>query len=197
MIEAGQLFEAGASAEEIDAAMLDFGMPMGPLRLIDEVGVDIAEDVARTLAAAFPERLRVPAILPKMMQAGLLGRKTRKGFYLHENREATLNPGVNNLRTGSQGLTREELQRRMVLLMVNEAARCFEEGVVDSPADVDFGMVMGTGFAPFRGGPLRHADSLGTAKVAGDLAQLAETAGSHFAPCALLKSLNGKPFYED
>lgn len=188
MVEAGELFWQGADARDIDEAMLDFGMPMGPLRLIDEVGVDIAEDVARTLAEAFPDRMHVPVLLGKMLEAGLLGRKAGKGFYVHnKGKEPQPNREAVALRTkGERKFGREELQRRMVLLMVNEAARCLQEGIVESAGDVDFGMVMGTGFAPFRGGPLRYADSVGVKKVADELSSLASTAGQHFEPCELL-----------
>ncbi len=198
MIEAGALFEAGAAVEDIDAAMLAFGMPMGPLRLIDEVGVDISEHVAATLSRAFPDRMRIPAILPRMIQAGLLGRKNGKGFYVHpkgRGEEPHVNPAVLALRQGGGTWTREELQRRMVLLMVNEAARCLEEGLVDTPGDVDFAMVMGTGFAPFRGGPLRYADHAGLDNIRTQLAALAGTAGPAFTPCSLLETRPS--FYED
>ena len=145
--------------------MLDFGMPMGPLRLIDEVGVDIAEDVAQTLAAAFPERMKVPVRARRMLEAGLLGRKTRQRLLRlsqEEGRRAGAEPrGRHPAAAGERTLEKEELQRRMVLLMVNEAARCLEEKIVESAGDVDSAMVMGTGFAPFRGGPLRYADSVG------------------------------------
>jgi 3-hydroxyacyl-CoA dehydrogenase/enoyl-CoA hydratase/3-hydroxybutyryl-CoA epimerase len=202
MVEAGELFDQGVGIREIDDAMLDFGMPMGPLRLIDEVGVDVAEDVARTLAAAFPDRMKVPPILGRMLEAGFLGRKTGKGYYVHHKGGDPQPNGVaKSLRTGSGklNLSRGELQRRMVLLMVNEAARCVEEGIVDGPADVDFAMVMGTGFAPFHGGPLRYADSLGTAKVAEQLKELVTKGGPHFAPSALLleKANSNQTFYED
>ncbi len=198
MIEAGVLFENGASVEDVDTTMIDFGMPMGPLRLIDEVGVDIAEDVAKTLAQAFPDRLRVPQILPRLMGAGLLGRKSGQGFYVHrKDHEPEINRAVPAFQVGSSQPGRDELQRRMVLLMVNEAARCVEELIVDTPADVDFAMVMGTGFAPFRGGPLRYADHVGTRQVCAQLRELATTAGSHFAPCALLETMDGKSFYEN
>ncbi|MDB6174925.1 MAG: fatty-acid oxidation protein subunit alpha [Chthoniobacteraceae bacterium] len=200
MLEAGVLFEAGASIEEIDAAMVAFGMPMGPLRLIDEVGVDIAEDVAATLSMAFPERMRVPQVLSKLIAAGWLGKKSGKGFYLHEKgskSEPRVNPEVEVFRSGKARFTPEELQRRMVLLMVNESARCLEEEIVEEPADIDFAMVMGTGFAPFRGGPLRYADQLGAPQVASQLSLLAEKIGPYFEPCALLKAINRRPFYED
>ena len=170
MIEAGELFWSGAPIEDIDEAMLDFGMPMGPLRLIDEVGADVAAHVAATLAAAFPARLRVPAVLPAMIQAGLLGRKAGKGFYVYpKGRGAATNSAAIALRPAAQPspLTRKELGRRMSVLMVNEAARCLEEGIVEKPGDVDFAMVMGHGLravsrrtaAPR--GPRRRAENHG------------------------------------
>jgi 3-hydroxyacyl-CoA dehydrogenase/enoyl-CoA hydratase/3-hydroxybutyryl-CoA epimerase len=94
-------------------------------------------------------------------------------------------------------LSREELQERMVFLMVNEAARCLEEQVVTEPADVDFAMILGTGFAPFRGGPLRYADSLGAEKIAGAMKNLVDRGAAHFEPCALLRGMaaDGRKFY--
>ncbi len=190
MLEAAHLFSSGSSIREIDDAMLDFGMPMGPLRLTDEVGVDVAEDVARTLIAAFPDRLRMAEILPKMIEAHLLGKKSGSGFYLHKGKHAVPNTALNEMRPrGGEELRPADLQDRMVLLMINEAARCLEEKIVESADDVDFAMVMGTGFAPFRGGPLRHADSLGVNAVAEQLSRLAREAGPHFAPCALITEM--------
>ena len=110
-----------------------------------------------------------------------------------------MNPGVAKFRTGSSaaGYGLGELQRRMVLLMVNEAARCLEEQIVAAPADVDFGMVMGTGFAPFRGGPLAYADSVGIVKIVDDMKTLVQAGGTQYEPCALLSSMAaaGKKFY--
>ncbi len=202
LIEAGALFWNGASIKDIDAAMLDFGMPMGPLRLIDEVGADIALDVAATLAAAFPHRLHVPDVLPALLTTGLLGRKAGQGFYRYgKSGGAKPNKAAAKLRPPRlpRSPAVEELEKRMVLLMVNEAARCLEEGIVETPGDVDFAMVMGTGFAPFRGGPLRYADSEGTAKILEELTRLADVAGPHYAPCARLRDMakTGKCFYEN
>jgi len=198
LTEAARLFERGTPADEIDAAMLDFGMPMGPLRLIDEVGVDIAADVAATLSAAFPARMTVPGILGKLGAVGALGRKTGKGFYVHaKNGEPVVNRDVTPPMAAP--ISREELARRMSLLMVNEAALCLQEGIAETPGDVDFAMVMGTGFAPFRGGPLRHADALGVGHVVEELSRFAGSAGPHYQPCALLTDMaqNAKRFYED
>ena len=199
LIEAGNLFEAGATIENLDEAMLDFGMPMGPMRLMDEVGVDVALHVAQTLAASFGDRMKVPVMLGKMAETRLLGRKNGRGFYLHNAKEARPNPQVVSFvqNQNAGGFTREELQERMVFLMVNEAARCVEEQVVAEPADVDFAMILGTGFAPFRGGPLRCADSLGVEKIIGAMENLVDRGAKHFEPCALLRGLavDGKKFY--
>jgi 3-hydroxyacyl-CoA dehydrogenase/enoyl-CoA hydratase/3-hydroxybutyryl-CoA epimerase len=192
MIEAAHLYYTGSEIVDIDDAMLDYGMPMGPLRLTDEVGVDVAEDVARTLITAFPDRLKMPEILPKMLEASLLGKKSGKGFYVHKGRDASPNNALTVLRPRGNPLPKAELQQRMVLLMVNEAARCLEERIVDSADDVDFAMVMGTGYAPFRGGPLAYADSVGVAKIAEDLSRLEKNAGAYFAPCALITELAQK-----
>jgi 3-hydroxyacyl-CoA dehydrogenase/alkylation response protein AidB-like acyl-CoA dehydrogenase/enoyl-CoA hydratase/carnithine racemase len=195
LVEAGLLFEAGADAKDIDEAMLDFGMPMGPLRLLDEVGLDVAHHISVTLSAKFPDRLRVPEILDKMLTAGFLGKKSGRGFYLHSKGGKTeLNSQTNAFRNSdsARALTRHDLQERMVLLMINEAARCLEEQVVSSPEDVDFGMVMGTGFAPFRGGPLRYADSEGSEKIVVAMDRWTQAGVTYFEPCALLKSMAGR-----
>ncbi len=201
LVEAGYLFEAGASVKDIDECMLDFGMPMGPLRLIDEVGADVARHVVETLSASFGERLRAPQVLDEMCKAGLLGRKSERGFYLHHGRTPEPNSGLSLFQRdgGAKDLAPEELQQRMVLLMVNEAARCLEEQVVNEPDDVDFGMIMATGFAPFRGGPLNHADALGIGKVVDDLERFVQGVGLRFQPCDLLQSMaaNSRRFYPE
>jgi 3-hydroxyacyl-CoA dehydrogenase/enoyl-CoA hydratase/3-hydroxybutyryl-CoA epimerase len=202
MIEAAVLFWNGASVSEIDHAMLHFGMPMGPLRLTDEVGVDVAFDVAATLAAAFPSRVRVPDALPALLGAEFLGRKAGKGFYKYrKGSEGSVHKEAASLRPPRQPDPPDpnQIENRLVLLMVNEAARCLEEGLVATAGEIDLAMVMGTGFAPFRGGPLRYADSTAMAKVVDDLTQLANTAGPHYEPCALLRDMAkaGKRFYDD
>lgn len=199
MVEAASLFESGAKVEDIDEVMLDFGMPMGPLRLVDEVGVDISADVAATLAEKFKERFRVPGVLSKMMEAKLLGKKSGEGFYVYKGKEPRVNLAVGKFRTDSSAASygAGELQRRMALLMVNEAARCLEEGIVDKPGDVDFAMVMGTGFAPFRGGPLAYADAVGIGKITDDMKSLVQSGATQYEPCRLLTDMaaRGKTFY--
>lgn len=201
LIEAGHLFENGARVEDVDECMLEFGMPMGPLRLIDEVGVDVSHHVASDLASKFRDRMHCPEVLSKMMADELLGKKNGKGFYLHnkKGKEPSVNPRIDKYKSGTAcaKLTREELRTRMVLLMVNEAARCLEGGIVEEPADVDFGMIMGTGFAPFLGGPLRFADSVGIPHIVDEMKRLADEE-LRFTPCNLLQTLagTGQKFYK-
>ena len=200
LVEAGNLFEAGASVADLDAAMLDFGMPMGPMALLDEVGIDVALHVARTLAASYSDRMTVPESLRKIAEAGSLGRKSGRGFYAHaKGRKPRINPDIAAFARckAASVISRHDLQQRMVLLMINEAARCLEEQVVTDPADVDFAMIMGTGFAPFRGGPLRCADTIGLPALVGAMDRFVESGAAHFAPCWLLRTMaaGGKKFY--
>jgi 3-hydroxyacyl-CoA dehydrogenase/enoyl-CoA hydratase/3-hydroxybutyryl-CoA epimerase len=202
LLEAACLFEEGAPIEALDRSMLDFGMPMGPTRLLDEIGLDVAADVAESLCAAFPDRLRLPGYFTRVLEAGIKGRKSGTGFHEYRKGHAA---GINRellkfqTSTSRAGMTRTELSQRMVLLMINEAARCLEEDVVESPADIDFAMIMGTGFAPFRGGPMRHADALGIGKVTGALRLLADSGERCFTPCERLLEMtaNQRRFYDD
>ena len=177
LLHAAELYESGVAAQEIDDPLVHWGMPMGPLRLIDEIGVDITVDIAETLEKAFGERDRAPEILRKMQAAKMLGRKTGSGFYKYEGKQQTPNDvskvwpstgghserserrnAVEETRDDSADPARDDLANRLVFLMVNEAARCLEEKVVATPEDADYGMILGTGFraiarrtAAFRG----------------------------------------------
>jgi len=194
LVEAARLFEAGAEVTDLDEAMLDFGMPMGPLRLVDEVGTDVSLHVAETLAGHYHRRMAVPEVLARLVKGGQLGRKSGEGFYLHRGKEAVPSEDASRFvkDDSAANLDRVDLELRMVLLMVNEAARCVEEGIVSGPEDVDFAMIMGAGFAPFRGGPLRHADTVGVANVVRAMNELVDEGEERFAPCALLKDLAAK-----
>ncbi|HEX8898967.1 MAG TPA: 3-hydroxyacyl-CoA dehydrogenase NAD-binding domain-containing protein, partial [Chthoniobacterales bacterium] len=170
LLDAAELFRNGVSAEEIDGALLEWGMPMGPLRLIDEIGIDITVDIAATLERAFGERDRAPKILQEMYAAKILGRKTGAGFYKYEGKQQTPNESLRQWRQESgEKFGLENITSRLVYLMVNEAARCLEEKVVATPEDADYGMVLGTGFPVYRGGPLRYAESVGLKKVVTDM----------------------------
>lgn len=181
LIEAGRLYDQGWDAETIDSAMLDFGMPMGPLRLLDEIGLDVALHVGRTMEAAFGQRFQLPPILERLAGNGLLGRKSGAGIYEHgKSRGKNPNPDAFILRArgtpSSPPPEKREIAERLALLMVNEATRCLEENVARSEDDVDLAMIFGTGFAPFRGGPLTWAQSLGWGLVRDKLERLAAAA---------------------
>lgn len=158
LVDAGVLFENGADPEVVDKAMLDFGMPMGPLRLIDEVGLDVALHVAKTLAAAFPDRMKAPAILEAMVEKRLLGKKSGSGFYKYDGKKTVPNPDALKLRTGTTAIP-EGLPLRLANRMTEEASRCLDEGVAATADEIDLAMILGTGYPPFRGGPLRHRDN--------------------------------------
>ena len=208
LLDAAELFEQGVDAKKIDDALVEWGMPMGPLRLIDEIGVDITVDIAATLEKAFGARARPPAILQKMQEKKMLGRKTGSGFYKYEGKQQSPNevvagmvhPGRGESDAGNQPgssiqATADDLALRLVYLMVNEAARCLEEKVVASPEDADYGMILGTGFAPLRGGPLRFADHFGIA----EMVAVGDRHGGKFEPCALMRQHagNGTKFYRE
>lgn len=198
LMEAASLFEQGAHIRDIDEAMLDFGMPMGPLRLVDEVGADVAWHVCETLAVSFSDYLRTPAVLKTLLDKQHLGRKSGQGFYDHRGRRGEPRDAEVRLMRDDRAanLSRDTLQSRMVLLMINEAARCLQEEIVAAPEDIDFAMIMGTGFAPFRGGPLRHADTRGIQRVVDEMDAFAAEA-HHFQPCDLLRSMaaDNRKFY--
>jgi 3-hydroxyacyl-CoA dehydrogenase/enoyl-CoA hydratase/3-hydroxybutyryl-CoA epimerase len=189
--EALWLLDEGYRVEEIDRAMLDWGMPMGPLRLADEVGLDVSAKVGHILHEAFGERLPFPSWLDRLSASGRLGLKNGKGIYRYERRkETSVDPalyvelGVAPARRGADlGI----LAERMVLPMVNEAARCLDEKIVDAPGPLDLALIFGTGFPPFRGGLCRWADATGLDAVIAKLERLATEIGPRFVPSAPLR----------
>ena len=201
LIEASALFERGATARNVDNAMLKFGMPMGPLRLLDEVGVDVAQHVGRYLGSCFPGSMAMSGLLDEMVEKGMLGRKTGRGYYEYNGKKTSGNNRLQSMKKPDRvsEFDQKYLEERMVLLMINEGARCIEESVVDDPRDIDFAMVMGTGFAPFRGGLLRYADAIGMKRIVTGMNHLAEDEDVRFTPCPLLVSMekNNQRFYSE
>jgi 3-hydroxyacyl-CoA dehydrogenase/enoyl-CoA hydratase/3-hydroxybutyryl-CoA epimerase len=192
LVEAVNLVAAGHSPADIDRALLDFGMPMGPLRLADEVGLDVALHVAADLAARLPHLPAPDPLLARLVTEKHLGKKSGRGFYHHPSgKPADLGlPSV-------APLSAADYQNRIILVQLNEAARCLSERIVALPEDVDFAMILGTGWAPFRGGPLRYADSLGLTDVVARLAILARDVAPHFTPCDHLRAMTheNRTFY--
>ncbi len=190
--EAAVLTAEGVPIEDIDKAMKSFGMPMGPMALLDEVGLDIAGKVVHVMHEALGERLAPPPLMGQIADLKLLGKKSGKGIYLYDEngKPAGVNPDVQALiKVPVAKKLPGVIQDRLVLLMVNEAARCLEEGVVATPAQLDLAMIFGTGFAPFHGGPLRYADTEGTDIICQKLEYLSRVRGEAYAPCELLKKL--------
>jgi 3-hydroxyacyl-CoA dehydrogenase/enoyl-CoA hydratase/3-hydroxybutyryl-CoA epimerase len=198
LTEAATMVSEGVRIEEMDPAMLDFGMPMGPIELIDEVGLDVGDKVGHILHDAFGERMSTPNTFSKLLEQKRLGKKTGAGFYLYsgkDKKEKTLDPNIYSLlgvNPVANKITAEEIVERCVFSMVNEAARCLEEKVVETPADVDLGMIMGTGFPPFRGGLLRYADAYGVEKIVTKLEALSAKYGMRFTPSEALKKVAQK-----
>jgi 3-hydroxyacyl-CoA dehydrogenase / enoyl-CoA hydratase / 3-hydroxybutyryl-CoA epimerase len=190
MREAGYLFEQGASIEAIDGAMTAFGFPVGPLALLDEVGIDVAAHVAELLERAFGERFRQSGSINRLTAAGRLGRKSGSGFYDYRHKRKRPDRRVYALREAlSQPFPRDLIQRRLVLSLVNEAILCLDEKVIESARDGDIGAIMGFGFPPFLGGPFRYADREGLQSIAEQLQKMAFAYGPRFAPAPMLERL--------
>ncbi len=172
LLEAVTLAEEGVALADIDAAATDFGMPMGPIALADTVGLDVCLAVAQTLGAALD--MPVPALLARKVEAGALGKKTGQGFYRY--------PPPRRSPLSRRPAPDSAIGERLIMRLVNEAARCLRLGIVGDADMVDIGLVYGTGFAPFRGGPLGYAEALGASEVRGRLLELTQRHGPRFTP---------------
>lgn len=201
--EAAWLLAEGGSIEQIDRTLKRFGMPMGPLRLLDEVGLDVARHAGAVMNEAFGERLALPPTMTALAKTDLLGRKGGRGFYTYENgREKAVNGEIYDSLGATLPAERRELPvqdilDRTLFAMVNEAARVLEDGIVSSAGEVDLGMITGTGFPPFRGGLLRWADAIGMQQVLRRLEELHAEHGARFEPATLIRerAAAGRGFY--
>jgi 3-hydroxyacyl-CoA dehydrogenase/enoyl-CoA hydratase/3-hydroxybutyryl-CoA epimerase len=205
--EAGHLLDEGAAVDALDRALVDFGFPVGPITLLDEVGLDVAGKSGRVMADAFGARLARARSLERVIESGRLGRKGKRGFYAYDEagKKGAVDESVYAVIGGRPAaggasaaaraaaqVPADEIVRRTVLAMVNEAARCLEEGVVRSPRDGDVGAVFGIGFPPFRGGPFRHADALGAGVVVRSLEAMNARFPGRFEPAAVLRELSAR-----
>ncbi|MFN2327133.1 MAG: 3-hydroxyacyl-CoA dehydrogenase family protein, partial [Gemmatimonadales bacterium] len=193
--EAGYLLAEGGAIAEIDEALVDFGMPMGPLRLLDEVGLDIARHAGETMHEAFGERLAPSPALGALEDTDRLGRKNGREEHPDQSIYVDLKAVVGKER---KAVPPREVVDRCVLPMVNEAARILEEGIARSAGDVDLAMITGTGFPPFHGGLLRWADRMELATVLAKLESFERAHGVRFQPAPLLrrKVEAGERFYD-
>ena len=195
--EAVGLVERGHGIRAIDAELRRFGMPLGPLELLDEIGLDVARKVSHVLEEAFGGRIASAGLIDRLVSAGSLGKKSGLGFYRYEKgARREVNPALRAEPAGG-ATAPQEIRDRLVDAMVNEAALALDERVVARPEDVDLAMVFGTGFPPFRGGLLRHADSVGIAAIVERLTKRQQE-GSTAGPCGRLQrmGLGNERFYE-
>ncbi|MDP4528175.1 fatty acid oxidation complex subunit alpha FadJ [Alkalimonas delamerensis] len=202
MNEAAQLLLQGEPVEKLDKALVKFGFPVGPITLLDEVGIDVGAKIGPILQSELGERFAAPAAFDKLLADGRKGKKVGKGFYLYSGKGKGKKPVDASVYTvlgitPSPKLNSNELVQRTTVQMLNEAARCLEEGVIASARDGDIGAIFGIGFPPFLGGPFRYMDSLGAAKLVEMLQGYEAQFGSRFAPCELLQQMaaEGKTFY--
>jgi 3-hydroxyacyl-CoA dehydrogenase/enoyl-CoA hydratase/3-hydroxybutyryl-CoA epimerase len=219
--EAAILLDQGVAVDIIDKALVDFGFPVGPITLIDEVGLDVATKAGKIMAEAFPDRMRPAKSIQAVVAAGRYGRKSKKGFFTYdkEGKKGEVDPSVYGLflepgsipavksiepPPGGEASARPEMpaaqiQQRTVLAMLNEAARCLSDGIIHSSRDGDVGAVFGIGFPPFRGGPFRYMDSLGIQIVVQRLEDLNTRFPGRFEPAELLLEMarRRQVFYPD
>lgn len=200
--EAGRILEECGQPELIDKLMTSFGMPMGPALLSDEVGLDVGIKVLHILAEGLGERFKPTALFEQIYGQKFFGKKSGKGFYIHAtDKKRKVNPGVLKILTKvpKKDFKPQEYLKRMLYLMINEAAKCLEEGIVAEPAVVDVGMIFGTGFPAFRGGLLKYADAVGITNIVDDLKSFEQIFKSErFRPCRYLEELkkNKNGFYD-
>jgi 3-hydroxyacyl-CoA dehydrogenase/enoyl-CoA hydratase/3-hydroxybutyryl-CoA epimerase len=202
--EAAHALGEGYAIDAIDRSVIRLGFPVGPFQLLDEVGLDVGAKVAKVLNEAFGARLAPATSMGRLLEEGRLGRKARKGFYAYDadykKGERPVDPSVYELLGWQRRETDDSrvVAERCLLQMVNEAARCVDEGIVRSPRDADVGAVFGLGFPPFLGGPCRYVDAQGARTVVRRLEELRANLGERFTPAPLLteQARAGRRFFD-
>lgn len=202
MNEAAYILNEGVPVEAIDAALVDWGFPVGPITLLDEVGIDVAEKVGHIVHGHFGDRMKPPPGFEKLVADERYGRKNGRGFYVYDGDKKGkkkvdetvyevlgLNP--------DKELAAEEIAQRCALAFVNEAALCFGEGILRSARDGDIGAIFGLGFPPFRGGPFRYVDAVGAKEIVRRMQRYRDRLGNRFAPAPVLLDMaeTGKTFH--
>ncbi|MFS1439288.1 fatty acid oxidation complex subunit alpha FadJ [Shewanella sp. 10N.286.48.A6] len=202
MNEAAQVLLEGQKIEFLDKALVKFGFPVGPITLLDEVGIDVGAKIAPILTKELGERFEAPSAFDKLLADDRKGRKNGKGFYQYGNKKNKAKLvdesvyqvlGINNQLSGSES----DIAMRCVVQMLNEAVRCLDEGIIANARDGDIGAIFGIGFPPFLGGPFRYMDTMGINNLVSKLRQYQQLHGERFAPCERLVKMadEGASFY--
>ncbi|MCC6809225.1 MAG: fatty acid oxidation complex subunit alpha FadJ [Deltaproteobacteria bacterium] len=201
--EAAHMLAMGVPIEQIDRALTNFGWPVGPIALMDEVGIDVGAKVAKIVWDAYGDRMAPPKGFEKLIADGRSGRKNKKGFYLYdEGAKKKKVPDesvytVLGVQKNASLLTDQEIAERATLMFVNEAMHCYGDGILRSPRDGDIGAIFGLGFPPFLGGPFRWTDTMGAGEIAKKLEKYTASVGTRFTPAQALidAARQGKKFY--
>ena len=192
MNEAAMLLLSGEPIDKIDKALVNFGFPVGPMQLLDEVGIDIGAKIGPILQAELGQRFAGPQAFEKLLNDGRLGKKSNKGFYLYGKKAKKNIKQVDEsiytlLAIKPVGkLSDNAITQRCVYMMLNEAARCLDEGIIRNARDGDVGTIFGIGFPPFLGGPFRYIDTVGAKSIVAQLTQWASEHGQRYEPCDAL-----------
>jgi len=201
MNEAANLILGGEPIDHIDKSLVKFGFPVGPVKLLDEVGIDVGTKIIPILMNQFGDRFEAPAAFDKVLSDGRKGKKNGKGFYAYDGKKPgkEVDESIYTLLSISpvKRLSGDKVSERCVLMMLNEAARCLDEGVIRNARDGDIGAIFGIGFPPFRGGPFRYMDAMGISNVVEKLTHYAETVDKKFTPaeCLVKMAEENKTFY--
>ncbi len=200
MNEAAHILLANEPIEQLDGALLDFGFPVGPITLLDEVGVDIGAKIMPILVNELGERFKGPDVFDTLLNDGRKGRKSGKGFYTYKGKKKEVDKSVYKLLnlTPESKLSGNDIALRCVLPMLNEAVRCLDDGIIRSPRDGDIGAIFGIGFPPFLGGPFRYMDQFGLKELVEKMNEFASKYGDRYAPCdgLLTRAGEGRNFYD-
>ncbi|MFT4995138.1 MAG: 3-hydroxyacyl-CoA dehydrogenase/enoyl-CoA hydratase/3-hydroxybutyryl-CoA epimerase [Paraglaciecola sp.] len=196
MNESAEVLLSGEPVEHIDQSLVKFGFPVGPVKLLDEVGIDVGTKISPILVAQFGERFKSATGLDKVLADDRKGKKNKRGFYNYQGKKSGREVdesiytllGINPV----SKMSPEQIAERCVLLMLNEAAMCLDEGVIRNARDGDIGAIFGIGFPPFLGGPFRYMDSLGLSHVVARLEHYQRLLGDKFRPATSLKEMAAK-----
>jgi 3-hydroxyacyl-CoA dehydrogenase / enoyl-CoA hydratase / 3-hydroxybutyryl-CoA epimerase len=199
LLESSRVVAEGGEIPEVDRAMREFGYPVGPMTLLDEVGIDVGIHVINEVRPVFePRGITAPMDFAVLSEKGFLGRKSGKGLYRYDLPKKKGGKPVNEEVYALFGdvprkkIDAEETKQRISLMMVNEAVTCLEQGIISSPRDGDMGAVLGLGFPPFRGGPFRYIDAMGADVIVKMMERLVEKHGRRFTPARMLRDMAAK-----